>query len=189
MKLKKIDTNVDNIDLEDTFFDDIVGIVNIKVLDLEIFSEKIPIENVTKIDTTPDDESTTEIIRRIVSEKDTTSDVESTTKIIRKIVPEKEREEFTSCLKVNEAHKGANLGDGYPIKELRTEGSLCWKMCQENPECEFWTFVSDSYDGQDPEFWKGLCYLKRKQSETPTTIVGFIAGSKNCNPLNQPKKR
>ena len=45
-------------------------------------------------------------------------------------------EELSPCVKKGEAHKGSNLPDGYPIKELRTEANLCWKMCQETEKCE-----------------------------------------------------
>ena len=92
-------------------------------------------------------------------------------------------EELSPCVKKGEAHKGSNLPDGYPIKELRTEANLCWKMCQETEECEFWTWVSDSYNGKNPKFWRGMCYLKRRQSKTPTSITGFIAGTKTCSPF------
>ena len=32
---------------------------------------------------------------------------------------------LSPCVKKGEAHKGSNLPDGYPIKELRTEANLC----------------------------------------------------------------
>ena len=95
---------------------------------------------------------------------------------------EDERRILSPCIIKGEAHKGSNLPAGYPIKELRTEATSCWKKCQEIAECEFWTWVADSYEGKNPEFWRGVCYLKRRQSETPTTITGFIAGTRACSP-------
>merc|ERR1712156_251308 len=78
------------------------------------------------------------------------------------------------CFLYDIDYKGTNLNSEHSI---RTEdAATCQKMCQNNPQCYFWTWASPEF--HDSNYRKD-CYLK-SSDVSMTSDNGLVSGPKNC---------
>merc|ERR1712215_521326 len=82
------------------------------------------------------------------------------------------------CSVDNIAYMGNNIVMG--VNNIQPSKYACQKSCQDNPNCDFWTWGKSGPT-------KGRCYLKdARENLTPTD--DYMSGSKQCKIPNDPGK-
>jgi len=83
---------------------------------------------------------------------------------------------FCECFEDNIAYMGNNIVMG--VENMQPSRDACQKSCQDNPECDFWTWGKSGPT-------KGRCYLKDAR-ENITPNDDYMSGSKRCKILDNP---
>ena len=60
---------------------------------------------------------------------------------------------------------------------LKSYGIISGKLCDDNPNCNYWTFLGINYDGNQPKL---RCWLKTEKGNT-IHLEGAISGDKDCH--------
>ena len=80
-----------------------------------------------------------------------------------------------SCYLYNVDYKGTNLNEEHQLKT--EDASTCQTLCQKEPRCYFWTWVTPDF--QDGAYRKD-CYLK-SSDVVMASQDGLISGPKECS--------
>merc|ERR1711970_896858 len=80
------------------------------------------------------------------------------------------------CFDDNIAYMGNNIVRG--VNNIQPSRDACQKSCQDNPECDFWTWGKSGST-------KGRCYLKDAR-ENITPNDEYMSGSKRCKIPDNP---